>query len=93
MIVKKCSARLWIKKNLKPLYIFIFAFQLGTINVVYALGTQDVLSYHYGKRGAKSLNLLNYVKNTPPPTTAKYFDALSRNVWYLLSFPINSTCV
>jgi len=54
--------------------------QLGTIKVIYALGTQDVLSYHYGKRGAKSLNLLNYVKNTPPPTTAKYFDALSRNV-------------
>jgi len=53
---------------------------LVTTKVIYAFGKDDVLSYHSGNRGARSLNLLSYVKNVPPPNTAKYFDALSRNV-------------
>jgi len=53
---------------------------LGTVKVIYAFGKDDTLNYHSGSRGARSLNLLNYVKTGPPPKTAKYFEVLSRNV-------------
>jgi len=53
---------------------------LGTNKVIYAFGKDDALKYHSGRRGARSLNLLSYVKNVPPPKNAKHFDALSRNV-------------
>ena len=48
--------------------------------MIYAFGSSDKFNYHYMNRGARSLNLLNYVKNAPPPKTAKYFDILSVNV-------------
>ena len=48
--------------------------------MIYAFGSSDKFSYHSMNRGARSLNLLNYVKNAPPPKIAQYFDILSVNV-------------
>ncbi|XP_065055869.1 DBH-like monooxygenase protein 1 [Rhopilema esculentum] len=54
---------------------------LGTSKVIYAHGPTDTFSKHQtNDRGARSINLLNYVKNVPPPKTAKYFDVISANV-------------
>eukprot|EP00795_Rhopilema_esculentum_P003452 gene3452-1831_t len=54
---------------------------LGTSKVIYAHGPTDTFSKHRtSDRGARSINLLNYVKNVPPPKTAKYFDVVSANV-------------
>ena len=60
--------------------LFYILFQLGTSKIIYAYGKDDEFSYHSINRGARSLNLLNYVKNAPPPKTAKYFDAVNKNV-------------
>ena len=48
--------------------------------MIYAFGMNDVINYHSSNRGARSLNLLNYVKNAPPPKNARHFDVLSKNV-------------
>ena len=54
--------------------------------MIYAYGHTDNINYHHGLRGARSLNLLNYVKNAPPPASAKYFDVVSKNVSRILIF-------
>ena len=49
--------------------------------MIFAHGPTDTFSKHRtSDRGARSINLLNYVKNVPPPKTAKYFDVVSANV-------------
>ena len=48
--------------------------------MIYAFGKDDIFKYHSMNRGARSLNLLNYVKNAPPPKTAKYFDLVNKDV-------------
>ncbi len=54
---------------------------LGTAKVIYAYGKTDDVKYHGSKmRGARSVNLMNYVKNVPPPSNAKYFDVKINNV-------------
>ena len=53
--------------------------------MIYAYGDTDAIKHH-AKRGAKSLNLKSYVKNIPPPKTAKYFDFLSVNVSVHLTY-------
>ncbi len=54
---------------------------LGTTKVIYAYGQSDDIKYHgSSNRGARSLNLMNYVKNVPPPKTAKYFDVTIQKV-------------
>ena len=42
--------------------------------MIFAYGQTDTVGYHYGRKGARSLSLLNYVKNKPVSPTAKYFD-------------------
>eukprot|EP00794_Sanderia_malayensis_P012195 gene12195-13451_t len=52
---------------------------LGTTKVIYAYGPTDEISFHHERKGARSLSLMNYVKNIPPQT-AKHFDVKIRNV-------------
>eukprot|EP00112_Aurelia_sp_Birch-Aquarium-sp1_P005363 Seg1607.2 transcript_id=Seg1607.2/GoldUCD/mRNA.D3Y31 product="DBH-like monooxygenase protein 1" protein_id=Seg1607.2/GoldUCD/D3Y31 len=55
---------------------------IGTSKVIYAYGDndEDRLSYHATRRGARSLSLLNYVKNSPVPASAKHFDVVINKV-------------
>ena len=71
--------------------VAFLSLQIGTSKVIYAYGDndEDVLSYHTTRRGARSLNLLNYVKNSPVPASAKHFDVMINKVrffYYRLSF-------
>ena len=56
------------------------------MKVIYAYHTEDpesnseIFIKQHTARGAKSLNLLSYVKNSPPPKDAKYFDVVNQNV-------------
>ena len=56
--------------------------------MIFAYGLTDTVGYHYGRKGARSLSLLNYVKNKPVSPTAKYFDVKINKVsaWYRMTF-------
>ena len=56
------------------------AIPLGTTKVIYAYGSKDAIGYHFNTRGARSVNLMNFVKNVPPPTTAQQFDVVINDV-------------
>lgn len=49
------------------------------INVIYAYGTTDEISYHGQRRGVKQLNLLNYMPRTNL-NNSKYISATVESV-------------
>ena len=69
-------------------YLCIILLQPGTAKVIYAIGSSDPVGelfsnlqqHGQNKKGARSLNLLNYVKNRPIEAGAKHFDIIHKNV-------------
>lgn len=49
------------------------------INLIYAYGTTDDISYHESRRGTKEVNLLNYMPRSSVPDS-KYFEMRVTNV-------------